>query len=473
MSTTTLTLKTKKKKKKKKKGGGAIVVPAPVTPLPPPPTVALEVVHPTVRYDQLKTIDGVLVAQQDLGLYEGLIPVFVETVEDPIIRWKGAKISAVLWGQIVSFMRWTFDKYNSEAQLRLYYNEVTHIWDVAVFPQYVGTGMSSDEIKDHEGREEVFGDFDSALGWREAGTLHHHCRCSAFQSGIDFADERDKNGLHITLGDMEDKVCHGFHARSSFRKIMYEIIPEEWVEAAFLPPDTNVSWSKTLRVATSTVDFPEKWAKFLIIKPVPVIKTYGSPASGGIGYGAYYHNDGFSFESGERYNPGNEHEGFRSKVEEMDGEDDNSSFDTLGTSREVELTLQDVRTEELAYVLRTTEELDNKFSLPVFQLCAEDYLDYQDQLDEIKRSLYVLQSTYALTDDELMKDVATLVSESQESESDRTFFLSQESDILELFDKEGSTALRELKEKLLHDNTETTPVSTDGVSSVSEGSPDV
>ena len=157
-----------------------------------------------MQENEVKEVQGVLVSEQDLGLYAGYIPCMIDKLEeDPVLEWKGSPIDVKLWNQIVSFMRWTYETYKSEAQLRLYYNETLDIWDVAVMPQHVETGLSSKELPHHVDRDKVLGLFDSDAGWREAGTVHHHCSSGAFQSSIDLDDEKDKNGLHITLGDME------------------------------------------------------------------------------------------------------------------------------------------------------------------------------------------------------------------------------------------------------------------------------
>jgi len=216
----------------------------------------------------LKIVDGTPVVYQDLGLYEGHIPVFMEKLDKPVLHWKGEPISAELWEQIVSFMRWTFRTYKSEAQLRLYYNDIEHKWGVGVFPQEVCTGMSSKELPDHPCRDIVFGEHTAESGWREAGTVHHHCSTSAFQSSTDFNDEKDKNGLHITLGDMESDKAHGFHARASFRKVMYSVLPHQWLASPMTTKEeAEVSFGGIgLLVPDSRRHFPNTWKRFLVEK---------------------------------------------------------------------------------------------------------------------------------------------------------------------------------------------------------------
>jgi len=201
----------------------------------------------------VQLVKGVPVTYQDMGLVAGNLAVMLDTLQEPVFEWKGERIPSYLWKQIVSFMCYTDKKYYSEAQLRLVYQPEHDWWDVVVLPQYVGTGMSSKEIADHKNREAILAQYE---GWKEWGTVHHHCAGVAFQSGTDLNDEKEKNGVHITLGHIGSEVMSA-HCRVSFRTLFYGTVLEDWVEG-----DEPL-------VATTAV-FPEAWKDQLFLKPKPV-----------------------------------------------------------------------------------------------------------------------------------------------------------------------------------------------------------
>lgn len=229
--------------------------------------------------NQIKFIDEIPVAYQEFSLYRGDIAVFPEQVENPGLEWTGAKINWYMWHQIVTFMKYTYDKYKSESQIRLYYNEHQDIWKPVVMPQYIDGGLTSNEIKNHQLREEIIETVNSADGWRENGTVHHHCNIGAFQSGTDFDDEATKNGLHITLGHM-GASSYDIDGRVVFRRIQYPVNFSEWIEMA----------DEEDLVTPNPILFPEEWKKYLFKKPKPkVVTTYGRGINNGIGFGKSYH----------------------------------------------------------------------------------------------------------------------------------------------------------------------------------------
>lgn len=131
-------------------------------------------------------------------------------------KWTGPKISPELWSQILAFFKWTYDEHKSESQVRLFVNHRTRQWSAWAFPQRARTGMSAHEITEGEDGYEAtktqraqFGDHE---GWTYFGTVHHHCSSSAFQSGTDRQNEHDQDGLHITIGKMDERR-HDIHCR--------------------------------------------------------------------------------------------------------------------------------------------------------------------------------------------------------------------------------------------------------------------
>lgn len=127
-------------------------------------------------------------------------------------EFTGPKISQEVWAQVMEFFEWTYDREKSEAQVRLFVHPV-HGWAAWAFPQEGGTGMTSrEEPMDKPECQEQRKQFSDTEGWLYWGTVHHHCSAGAFASSTDDANEKDQEGIHITIGHM-DKPVRDFHAR--------------------------------------------------------------------------------------------------------------------------------------------------------------------------------------------------------------------------------------------------------------------
>jgi len=214
------------------------------------------------------------------------------------IKWDGPKIHPEIWNQILAFFKWTYDQHKSESQVRLYVNHRTQEWTAWAFPQEAGTGMSARELDTEDARTQRQ-NFSDADGWLYFGTVHHHCSSGAFQSGVDQANEQNQDGLHITVGKMDEKK-HDLHARLYVSGHKFEAdmgwfwdvepvlagVPESL--RGFLSEGIeNVLARQQMCVpAPSETEFPEQWRQNVIeIKPVvvPGRTTYGG-YSGGLGY---------------------------------------------------------------------------------------------------------------------------------------------------------------------------------------------
>ena len=132
----------------------------------------------------------------------------VEEVE-PRMTWHGGKFDLEMWDDIKNICQYTQDEHNSECMVRLYYNQKDKIWKACFFPQKMSGMTVSDEFDASILKESGCSMED---GFVEAGSLHHHCSSSAFQSKTDEKDEEGTPGIHITLGHIE-KVNYELHAR--------------------------------------------------------------------------------------------------------------------------------------------------------------------------------------------------------------------------------------------------------------------
>jgi hypothetical protein len=242
--------------------------------------------------------------------HEGAKDLFVTFSEIPVVEgspgfeWKGGKFPLALWRQVTSFFEHTQLLYKCESQVRLYYNEKTLEWAAWAYPQKLRQGLYTKEI-DEGGTPELIalkdaqrGQFRSSQGWMEFGTIHHHCTSSAFQSGTDSGDEKNRTGLHITVGNIGSKK-YDLHFRVTYKEgdtySFYtgkEIDIAEWFETpagimaipAKYRRKINIADAveDELKVVDASVPFPEEWKKNLIEPEQNVGFAYRGYQGGGM-----------------------------------------------------------------------------------------------------------------------------------------------------------------------------------------------
>lgn len=185
--------------------------------------------------------------------------VFVSDKHPPFY-WEGGKIPFILWAQIVSFMKWSQRTFKAEAHCTLFYNPTTREWAAWAFPQKtMGMTVALDTTDERykEDRRRFNGD------WIMAGSVHHHCLAKAFQSGTDSADEMDKEGVHVTIGETLDEVVD-LHCRKVLGGTMVECKMSEFFgypEWAQNVPDHLVNCIEDHDILgfVAEVPFPEEW----------------------------------------------------------------------------------------------------------------------------------------------------------------------------------------------------------------------
>ena len=189
------------------------------------------------------------------------------------IDYTGPKFSSQMWHQVLSFFRWTHKEMDSESQVRLYVNHKLGRWGAWAFPQEARTGMSAREIATPETPEQAIARFASwgsepSGDWLYFATVHHHCGASAFQSGTDEANERNQDGLHLTVGQM-DAERHDLHARfylngNCFSPDLSRFWPVDPALAEQVPPTLHDELARYQMGEKVVVDFPEAWRKNVI-----------------------------------------------------------------------------------------------------------------------------------------------------------------------------------------------------------------
>lgn len=232
--------------------------------------------------------------------FPGLIDVkFTHEIKSTTAKFDylGPKIPPEAWQMMLSFFKWTYDTTHSESQVRLYVNTERKVWGVWAYPQEARTGMSAREI-DNEQTKVQRAQFPDSEGWIYFGTVHHHCGCSAFQSGVDEANEQNQDGLHITVGSM-NSPHYDLHCRF-------------YLNGACFEPDMSLFWdvgdearkmfpikfhndiARHQMGTPNAVDFPDVWRTNLIeVKPSYSVGT----TQGSVGFRGELHTRGSGYDT--------------------------------------------------------------------------------------------------------------------------------------------------------------------------------
>ncbi len=103
------------------------------------------------------------------------------------------KIDKLNFSKIVKFFYWAYKEHRGEGVVLIYYNPDTKDYNIFPTDQQVSAASAS-YVK--EGL--------SHTGYLLVGTIHSHANFSASHSGIDDDDELNFDGLHITVGNVND-----------------------------------------------------------------------------------------------------------------------------------------------------------------------------------------------------------------------------------------------------------------------------
>ncbi len=166
-------------------------------------------------------------------------------LDELVPEFKGSKIPRNMWKEILVFMKQSYDKYNSETLLFLFYDEkASQPWSYWVPPQ-ITSGMTVKSDPDHENYKIQRKNYPDTM----FGTVHHHCNISAFQSGTDEADEVDREGLHFTIGNLNKVDDIDIHCRITISGSHCDIPAETYIETAADPFKRTASITKEVKTA--------------------------------------------------------------------------------------------------------------------------------------------------------------------------------------------------------------------------------
>lgn len=164
-------------------------------------------------------------------LVQGVI--VCETGKPPTFEgsWVGKPIPLDLWKQIATF----FKKYaTDEVQVRLYYDPTSDAavrWHAWAHPQR-GIGLTTKE--DSSLPETGTPPNVTNTNLLYLGTIHSHCGAAAFQSGTDENNEKTQDGIHITIGNVNDAKMT-LHWRAYFHEFKFDLSLNEVVDIQTIP----------------------------------------------------------------------------------------------------------------------------------------------------------------------------------------------------------------------------------------------
>ena len=173
---------------------------------------------------------GGIFLKKKLGVMESIAPVKDISILNGIetmARMHITKIPASMFAKTIEFFRAVNkDIRGSEAIVIHYYNEETGKHKIEAPFQKV-SGASLDYTKPVPPE-----------GWNMIGTTHSHNTMSAFHSGVDDADEKYFDGLHITIGNVdEEHVSVSASIVSNGSRFM--VSPEDYIDGIELVVDID------------------------------------------------------------------------------------------------------------------------------------------------------------------------------------------------------------------------------------------
>lgn len=213
--------------------------------------------------------------KKKVGVMESIAPVQNISILNSVntmAKMHIKKIPGIKFARVVAFFKEVYKQYFGEAVVLLFYDEKTKAYKI-VPPHQKVTGASCDYNKGI-----------SIEGMQMIGTIHSHASMSAFHSGTDDNDEKHFDGLHITVGHLNnDAVSISASIVSNGHRFVVQ--PEEYIEKlktveeqVMMPPTTRrYQWIAGQLIETTNsptvygkttykryvVDVPEKYNKVI------------------------------------------------------------------------------------------------------------------------------------------------------------------------------------------------------------------
>jgi len=145
------------------------------------------------------TADGVKISK-DTGIIKAVVPAqsakFLANVEF-VPKLLLPKIPPLIIERAWRFFQTVFGEFRTEAELMLMYNAAEQTYDLWCPTQEVS--MAGVDYKMSAELQQT------PPEWDWVGTIHSHADFSPYHSGIDHRDEQDEDGVHITIGFVDDE----------------------------------------------------------------------------------------------------------------------------------------------------------------------------------------------------------------------------------------------------------------------------
>jgi hypothetical protein len=200
-----------------------------------------------------------LFLKKKLGIMESVTPVSdipdLEHMVVPYAKMKLSKIPKQIFCSIFSLFRKVYQEYRSECVVLLFYNEKKKKFRVGVPYQKVSfTGTECVKMG-------------SPQGYITVASIHSHCSFSAFHSGTDIADEEYIEGLHITIGDVDEDQFSLVASIVSNRK-RFKVDPLDFIngigKCLVSEEYKNTSLANKYLIVGSYVEtYEAEWLKFI------------------------------------------------------------------------------------------------------------------------------------------------------------------------------------------------------------------
>lgn len=167
--------------------------------------------------------------RKKMGLIDCMVPVKKISILkklEPYAEMNVTKIPDEDFAKVVAFFREVYQEYRSEAIVLLYYNEQKESFAVHVPYQKVN-GLSLEYLRAN-----------TMKGHNLICSIHSHAGISAFHSGTDKDDERAFDGLHITVGNVNDQLV-SIEASIAINGYRVSVDPMDYIDGIDIGDDDD------------------------------------------------------------------------------------------------------------------------------------------------------------------------------------------------------------------------------------------